>query len=492
MRQFSYCSRWVYSKSAWVLCILGGRVHSTPPIQTHDGHEILIFIACSFYRNPDEDEIEDAAAKLDHAAAQRRSVIRRDPPPRPRHQSSSVGLTNIIRSRARQRAQQDDAIADRRIEILEAELDQLRRQRDRTTSDSRSERARRRFADDRSDASAFDSTDAADAAQLVELLVSDSHADARTIQAATETISLPRPARESNLRFELERVPSQASADGPRASFMPSPPHSLGDESRSRPVDGPLEPWSTTPPLTRGFAPAQAARSANESDPRDTDAIVDMGLETPPPEGWENSYPPLRRVPHMSPRPLPRRQSNDDFGGLGDRRRSPSPMSEAREEISWNNIMETVDDRELSSESTSFASTAHLAVSQPVSSNTSFGEIGSTSDDGCDLPPGISAADARRLRNEHRANHSHSVRPASTRRRRIDAPVSSSRVDADLPLSVLIDEARALRERREQRRDDETLMYRAIFERMQRHEHVPDEWWALAGLSEARLQSNEL
>lgn len=484
----------------------------TPPIQTHTDHGTNTDWCCSFYRNPDDDkerEHEESIAKVERAAAQRRSNIRRDPPPRPRHQSSSVGLTNIIRSRARQRAHQDDTTADRRIEILEAELEQLRRQRNRTTSGVRVDRARQRFVSDRTDTSGLSAADTILADDLLNAL-GDEGADVAANRVASENVALPRPTRESNLRFELA---SQDAADGSNASNMPSPPRSVGD-SGGRPVDGPLEPWNRIPPLTRGFAPAQAAQAAQRSDVRDTEngsqsellrqarAVADVyadtatnneesGLETPPPEGWENSYPPLRRVPHMSPRPLPRTASPDTMNGLGDRRRSPSPISETHEEVTWNNILATMeDDHNPSSASTSFASTA---VSQ-ISSNTSFGEIGSASDDGCDLPPGITAAEARRLRMRHQADQSslrdrENRRPGYTQRRRNlpDGPLPGPTQNEDLPLSVLIEEARALRERREARRDDETLMYRAISERMQRHEHVPDEWWALAGLSDARV-----
>jgi len=316
--------------------------------------------------------------------------------------------------------------------------------------------------------------------------------------STADQILLPRPTRESNLRFEVA-ANSSTSPTSPQqpASFMPSPPHSLSDAFRRRPVDGPLDSWETTPPLTQDFAPARAARTARSGSGSPTDAPTEdnravieddrHGLETPPPESWENSYPPLRRVPHMSPRPLPR----TTVDGLGDRRRSPSPLSESHEEETWNNLLTSLDNSDLAhSTSTSFASITDLLSTSRSSSHrssntqntsTSFGEIGVSTDETCDLPPGITEEDVRQIRARHRRT---AGRVTAPRTRLPESDYSGISRPRDSPMSILLHEARAARASRDWRRGrDELFMLQAIAERQQSHEQVPDEWWALAGLS---------
>ncbi|KAK5073981.1 hypothetical protein LTS08_001923 [Lithohypha guttulata] len=465
-----------------------------------------------FYRNPDEDEVNSAAAKLDRAAAWRRSGIRRDPVARPRDQSPTAGLTNIIRSRhemrqARLRAHREFPETDSQIEILEAEIERLRRERERTIA-RQNEQTRDRLV--RHIENTLNLASAGSPSSHGGIYLPPLTDETVEEQASSEAISLPRPARESNLRFELDTT-SAAIPISPRqqANFIPSPPLSLSDASRRRPVDGPLETWETTPSLTRDFAPARVARAtlrgredstAATTTTRQTEDDGAPGLETPPPESWEGSYPPLRRVPHMSPRPLPR----TTLDGLGDRRRSPSPLlSETPEEATWNHLLTTMDNStrtNTASASTSFTSTVSTTAlstleRQIQSASTSFGEIGSSSDDTCDLPPGITEDDVRRIRDRHRRS---ARRLPNTSRRYIaesdhhdrfleslvdsntDTAIGMSSLRGEPSLATLIQEERA--RNRRQRRQDELTMLQAIANRQQNHETIPDDWWSLAGL----------
>lgn len=392
------------------------------------------------------------------------------------------------------------------IEALEAELSRLRRQRDRTTQRFQNEQTRARLV--RHIENTLSRAQDSPISNDVYLTVHEN--GATSSDPLSENVLLPRPTRESNLRFELGSIsPSQPTTSQQHPPFMPSPPHSLNDTTRSRPVDGPLDSWETTPPLTQDFAPARAARAPTERS--DSPAhhgqvlrdIIDRanGLETPPPESWEDSYPTLRRVPRRSPRPL--QQSSID--GLGDRHRSPSPVSESHEEETWNNLLATMDHgHDSSSTATSFASVTDLLSTSRASSHrssltqntsTSFGEIGTTGDDTCDLPPGITEEDARLIRERHRRSAQRVIAP----RRYIpeidptDGPVSEathgstdtfmsrSLLQGDSPLSILLQEARESRGLRRRGRDELTI-FQAIVERQQSHEHIPDEWWALAGI----------
>ena len=414
------------------------------------------------------------------------------------------------------RAQRDGSSTDAQIEILEAELAQLRRQRERNTLRSQNEQTRARLV-----RHIENTLDEVPESPVQDDMYSAPLEDAAAPQepALSQSVLLPRPTRESNLRFELAAASSSQPLSPQRqTSFMPSPPHSLSDTTRSRPVDGPLDTWGTTLPLTQGFAPARAALSAFQQSDGLREANTELprsveddrpGLETPPPESWESSYPPLRRVPHMSPRPLPR----STLDGLGDRHRSPSSLSENQEEATWNHLLTTMDHgRDVSSTSTSFASMTDLLSTSRTSSHessntqntsTSFGEIGASTEDMCDLPPGITDDDVRQIRDRHRRT----ARRVTAPRRDVaeseyddrsllnvgdentEAVISRSSSRSDSSLSILLREARQSRERRQRRRDELTML-QAIAERQQSQEHVPDDWWALAGLppSLARTQ----
>lgn len=453
--------------------------------------------------------------------AQRRSAIRREPSTRPRReQSPFTSLSNIIQNRREMqqlhtRLHRDHIEADREIERLEAELQNLRRQRERTITRmrertiTRMQRHRAQLETDRPQlvepsASSLDPTSANDPPRAFD----EGH---RSDSDATTSFLLPRPTRESNLRFEMAATSTSRPASPQRhIGNVPSPPHSLSDNGRTRPVDGPLDAWDTVPPLSQDFAPARLARAVIEEAEtaltaaaesiRETSSEERPGLETPPPEAWESSYPPLRRVPHMSPRLLPR----TPVDGLGDRRRSPSPISETHEEGTWNTLLSTLDHSNgAPSTSTSFASMSDFLSNSRSSSyqssntqntSTSFGEIGSSSDETCDLPPGITEDDARMIRERHRRT----ARRAP--RRHIPEPDHGNEgysLDAELggarrtggtesAMSRLLMDQSAQQLWRD-REDGAGLAPRLdafndILERMQRREHVPDDLWAVVGL----------
>lgn len=365
------------------------------------------------FREPDENVAEEAAAKLDRAAATQRSAIRRQPTIRPLRHDPDAQRRQLRVTEQRQRdrserpSERDDAQhTDLHIAQLEAELERLRQIR-----------VRQRFRSNRLSRPVL--RDAMDLMRQSREMFGDE--DENDTRAPSPVRRLPRPVRESNLRFEVESSPMMS----PRRWRMMSPPSSSGS---GRNVDGPLdEPRN----LTLGFAPASGPYTEDD-------------MPTPPPESWEASYPPLSRVGRASPR-----YSRVD--GLGDRRRSPGPDEE---EETWANLLTTM---EHGSTATSFDSEINRSRASQNAA-TSFGEIGQL-DDSCDLDlaPGITEDDARAIREHHR-----SVRP--------DGPVMTGE--------------RGLREHQSRRlRRGELGRFQSILERMQRREDIPDEMWAAVGLT---------
>lgn len=392
------------------------------------------------FREPDEVNAEEAAAKLDRAAATQRSAIRRRATVRPGRQARErrrevERLVDRYNGRRHDpqmelmglEAGRDHARhADLHIAQLEAELERLR-----------NIRLQQRIRPDQSSRASL--RDAADLMRQSRDMFGD---DEENVDVSTRAPSpvrrLPRPTRESNLRFEV----GQSRSVSPRRLRMLSPPSSSGS-GRNVP-DGPLleEPGNLTP----GFAPALGPFH---------DSHRDDEIPTPPPETWEASYPPLRRVGHLSPRPVSR------VDGLGDRRRSPSPENE---EETWANLLTTMDDGSTTT-ATSFASDSNTRSRSSQNTATSFGEIGQV-DDSCDLdlPSGITEEDVRHIREQHR------------------------RIQRNEPDDPVMTGEQGLREhQREQQtrryRRAELGMFQSILERMQRREEVPDEWWAAVGLT---------
>jgi len=461
--------------------------------------------SCRMYRDPDE-ATEEAVAKLDRAAASRRSTIRRETTVRPGRYSSSSSserLRDVRRDhfleRARVSVHDEEREANQQIAELEAELGRLRtiRHRHRVRLDREISRNRREMG------SRSENILLRDAMELLnhsrptfddensDLMVESGSTTRDALPAPAQHLNRP-PARESGLRFEVAAVASRSGSASPRRQpvsirrFMPSPPYSSGSDRRDRtPPDGPLALDEDGPAgLTPGFAPARGPYIAAQDLDRATlirsvhhhlpgeDEVA--ALETPPPETWEASYSPLRRVNHMSPR-LSVGISGSRVDGLGDRLRSPSPLSDTHEEETWANLLTTMDSGR-SSNSTSFLSSRSDFAprsnrSSQVTTTTSFGEIGQ-GDESCDLdlPSGITEEDVREIRARHRQ--------MTGSARGLPPPPA---LPSDGPVGDFERAGREYRERREPRRMEGLLQ--TILEHMRRREDIPDELWAAVGLS---------
>merc|ERR1711939_48769 len=436
------------------------------------------------FREPEEIAADQAAAKLDQIAATRRSTIRRESTVRPGRITTSRQLLERLRYHREpsQEAEQRPSsfpspMTEREINDIDADLHRLR-----TMRQNRIARAAqlqleliqrsnidhiRPEPDARRDMDLDALTDAG-----MEVFLSDSEGNL--------TQHLPRPSRESGLRFEVAAT-SQSESEPPRRTrFHSHRPSRVQSSSAGRRPGAVGSPWSVragfddgddndseNASLTPLFAPARGPFRASpqfldERRPTRADVSTMVGMmDTPPPEGLEATYPPLRRVNHISPRPLGIPGSRVD--GLGDRLRSPSPSSDTHEEENWSSLLTTLEPGR-SSAATSFLSSRSDSRSGSNRSSqtaaTSFGEIGG--DDSCDLdlPSGITADDVREIR-------------ASHGRLRRDSPMGRHG-----PLADRLSRPGGGNDRRL-----ELEVFGVILDRMQRREEIPDEWWAAVGLS---------
>jgi hypothetical protein len=455
------------------------------------------------FREPDEVAAEQAAAKLDQIAATRRSTIRRESTVRPHRQSPperdstsrrSPREQNIHRFRgliSRQSRDSDNRNADLETQLnLETQIEYLRRER--------LERMRNRVHPDRYDPefvemmtrirSHIDDSPTNDIGPDLTLEISGPHA------LDTVTQNLPRPSRESGLRFEVA-ASSQSESEQPRRPRFYSSrsagrwesTHRSPHRSRSPYMlsvqritvnDGTDDVGTESASLTPGFAPAHGpfrthsqpvddrfSRTSNASalpsmpaSPTLDTPTLDMLQDQPP-------YPPLRRVSHLSPRPSGTPGARVD--GLGDRLRSPSPVSDGHEEENWASLLTTIQPGR-SSNATSFMSSRSDSQSdsnrssQAATTATSFGEIGG--DDSCDLdlPFGITEDDVRVIR-------------ARNGRLRPRDPFRSSMERMHENLNRDLD--------RSEHQMHELTLFSNILVRMQRREEITDDMWAEVGLS---------
>lgn len=420
------------------------------------------------YRDPDEVKDEDTVVKVERAAALRRSTIRRPSstvqPRRYAHPHLPPGrqLADLITER--QRPHRSPFVdANDEIQHLEAELEQFRH---RILTHTRRDNSRGL---------------AAVAPQDVVI---------HTPNASGMVNQLP---RESALRFEVgPRGPARSGATSPRRHrisrdswvnrrTLPSPPHSIESSGRVREStrgqanvpDGPLNaddgytqdfapargPYSETPQPSEGMNRPIVEHGSENPEPQQRS--TQTSADTPPPETWEASYPPLRRVGHLSPRPT------SSYNGLDNRRRSVSPRSLVSptesivNEDHWETLLTTINDDALLHQS-SFDSTR--SNSEPDSSRstqttaTSFGEIGSV-DDTCDLdlPQGITEADVREIRERNRENRNQ-VHPAMSVERQLREAISNTP-------------------------GGEMAMFQNLLSRLAQREDIPAEWWSAAGLA---------
>lgn len=447
------------------------------------------------FREPDEVAAEQAAAKLDQIAATRRSTIRRESTVRPRRQSPperdsnsrpSPRAQNIHRFRdliSRHNRESDNRNAELETQInLEAQIEYLRRER--------LDRMRNRVHPDRFDP------------EFVEMMtrirnhvedgpLNDAGSDLTidiSSSPALDTVpqNLPRPSRESGLRFEVA-ASSHSESDPPRRPHFYQARRSHGNRSpyllsvqRVATPDGPVDVGTEVASLTPGFAPAHGFFRTNSqpiddrfSRTSDTtpsalpsipvspvldDPALELGQSQPP-------YPHLRRVSHLSPRPVDTPGARVD--GLGDRLRSPSPGADGHEEENWASLLTTIQPGR-SSNATSFMSSRSDSrsdsnrSSQATTTATSFGEI--AGDDSCDLdlPFGITEDDVRDIR-------------ARNGRLRPRDPFRSSMERMHEDLNRGLD--------RSEHQMHELTLFSNILVRMQRREEITDDMWAAVGLS---------
>lgn len=174
-----------------------------------------------------------------------------------------------------------------------------------------------------------------------------------------------RSSRASALRFEV--APASRSSASPEIStderallarpYMPSPPYSFSDSSAARPhIGGNDRPLNIVPAEpTPGFAPAQGVHHGDEEGRERVISGSAPRQYTPPGDAsWTSSYPPLRRVGHLSPRPEPHLSR---YEGLGDRPRSLSSSSSEVEQDTWDTLLTTMEpDTHLPSADSSFTS----------------------------------------------------------------------------------------------------------------------------------------
>lgn len=474
------------------------------------------------FREPEEDAAEKAAAKLEQAAATRRSSIRRESTVRPGRYSSSRSLIDRIRESRRELShegeQRNNSLPPRQsrdadeIFDLEAELELLRSMRERhRTRILRSDRdsARRPNTDDTRTGPTLQND--IDIWQMNRLRAITGHPEMDDVNTyldieilpldSNETVPqhLPRPVRESGLRFEVAATPQSETEQPRRTRFHDARPVRVSSPAPGRRAGAVGSPWSLTArqpglddldddesenaALTPGFAPAHGpfrfnAQSLEQRIRRSETNTPDGPLDTSPPDFLEAPYPPLRRVNHLSPRPLGMLGSQVD--GLGDRLRSPSPTSDAHEEENWANLLTTVPPARSDfpgpltsspSDSRSSANQSSNESTQATTVATSFGEIGG--DDTCDLdlPFGITEEDVREIRARH----------------------GRLRPDPSTAHSVAL--AQSMRSLRRQHarltdRVSDLEVFRVILDRMQRREDVPDEFWAAVGLSSDVVQGS--
>ncbi len=436
------------------------------------------------FREPEELAAEEAAAKLDKLAATGRSSIRRESTIRPQR-TSPRALIDRIRERNTSSSTPSPLIRDglRDLDGLNADLDRLRRERQaramvrsnnealnirRETPSRANNDYLRPEPEPRSDIDVelLSRLRADPGSAALDELNPDIGLDG-LFPDTTENISqhLPRPSRESGLRFEVGATSSSDSEQSRPRRTQPSVA-----ARRSSPPGVRRPQWSHSS-LDLGIV-EEATRPlyGTLTHPRIPPRIpVDRPMDSPPSENVEASYPPLRRVNHFSPRPLGGSGSRVD--GLGDRLRSPSPVNDEPVEENWANLLNTMEPGR-SSTATSFLSSrtdsrnGSNRSSQATTMTTSFGEIGA--DDTCDLdlPSGITEDDVREIRARHgrlREPLSHVSRPPRP--------------------DDLVQEAMQRYSSRGNEIVLELEVFGVILERMQRREEIPDEWWAAVGLS---------
>ncbi len=476
------------------------------------------------FREPEEETASKVVTRVDKVAATSRSSIRRESTlrpgrynaiPSPRSRNARAYLLEDYRTRA----SRPQPVAEEDHDELEREIERLRSRRE--------ARSRIRWGSlNENDGSDMDRRHAGE-----ELL-----RDALQHDRPGQRMRLLHPPRESALRFEVAPSPPLSDVESRTTSprrrtltrtYMPSPPYVPNDQRTIRPIQyGPiLSVPGAALELTPGFAPAQGAyedldRPAGEvptstttSAAANEDHLPDSET-TPPPDTWESSYPPLRRVGHLSPRPLIFRHD-----GLGDRQRSPisSADDSNAEEDTWETLLTTMEeDEHQPSVDSSFtsaiasASTSHRSDSASRSGRSSQTTATSLSDLERSLDPSQPcepddmntetdaqydpsmrsmirrAREPRRLREQH--DETHSLDEQRMVLERVHGAVrediaSAERRTAAAERRTNAAEARLRRiESQAAETEAELAQMQTLIDRLARREEIPNEMWAAAGL----------
>ena len=462
------------------------------------------------FREPEEETTTRVKSKIDQAAATSRSPIRRESTVRPsRYNASPSSRSDRSRNATarlledfRERASQSRPVAESDRQHLELEIERLRRRRE----------SRSRIRWDAWNDSHENETYRRQAGE--ELL-----RDALQYERPGQRLRLPRPPRESALRFEVAPSPPISESDSrstsPRRraftrSYIPSPPYSLNDHRTNRVApDGPL-PTNGSVSLTPLFAPAQGLYRDSASYAEDiTHAVVDrlidpgedlQNSETPPTDSWDSSYPPLRRVGHLSPRP-----HHPGYDGLGDRQRSLSPpvSDSSVEEDTWETLLTTMeeDEHRPSAESSFTSAIASASTSRRSDSASRSGLSSQTTvdslrdlehrvdgppcdpDDAIGSRPDPNLVDTSASRVGRAMWEAHAMMGRSSRAmgelRRLQRITNE---DREFSASGAEERLRDI-ENRAMDTEAELAHMQSFIERMTRREDIPDEWWAAAGLS---------
>jgi hypothetical protein len=463
------------------------------------------------WREPEEEPTDSIAAKVDKAAATARSAIRRESTVRPGRYNaiSSPRSRHSIRSHILDdyytRAAHSRPVAEPDEAELEAEIERLRRRRE--------TRSRIRWG-------SLNETDGndTDRRQAGEELLRDALQHDRPGQR----LRLVRPPRESALRFEVAPSPplsdSRSPSTSPRQRSFTRPLRRLpwfDDHPGSRiPPDGPLPPTSSVE-LTPGFAPAQGAyrdsdRTSGEvmsatinSTAIDGDDLQD--LATPPPDTWESSYPPLRRVGHLSPPAFSFRHD-----GLGDRQRSPgySVDDSTAEEDTWETLLTTMeeDENQPSVESSFTSAIASASTSRRSDSASRSGRSSQTtatslgdlepvdagqpceSDNDQDETPEVHDPSATSMIRRARLRHGRYSPPSPSFNQQRQAfermrDAARENIASAQRRTAAAEERLRWMESRAAATEAEVAQMQSFVDRLARREDIPDEFWAAAGLS---------
>ena len=314
------------------------------------------------FKEPGESSPNSVAEKSDRAAASSRSSIRRErtvrgfatgrryaersesrPPDRP-----TTDLPPLTRARIRNRVRvrQDDG-TEQFVEVPSSREPR----RWSTMTDSI------RYVDEESVENRY-------------IMGEDLLRDALRYRRPGPRLGVPRSPRASALRFEVAPASRSSASPEPSADdqtiltrpYMPSPPYSFSDNNATRrplgATDGAVN--VNQPEPTPGFAPARGVHRDEEEEedredrPHATSRSAPREYTPPGDSSWTASYPPLRRVGHLSPRP---ETHLSRYGGLVDRRRSLSSSSSDAEQDTWDTLLTTMEpDTHLPSTDSSFTS----------------------------------------------------------------------------------------------------------------------------------------